>query len=292
MQREEELQRLKQSYDIFFMKSPINYAVLNSEYRIVDFNMAFEATFGVERNCEHIFTNFVEFDDQSNIRQFFEEVQAQMRPQEILVKMTDGMHAYDIKIICRPVLDREEMTYYCALIDVTNELSTIQTVDFLSVHDQLTGLYNRQYFEEKLSLLKRNRTLPIAMIMGDVLALKKINGNHGFDTGNQVLYAIGVLLKEKVRGDDIVARVGEDAFAVLLASTTEEEVKALVHRLELCFEDLVVRGIHVDVIWAYNVMSDAQDSLLDFVQCTEIAVMNKKSSIKKGDHHDNTRNGV
>lgn len=103
-----------------------------------------------------------------------------------------------------------------------------------ALRDELTGLYNRRAFfelgERLLVRAKRQRT-PVAILMCDLDHFKKINDTYGHEAGDQVLRAIGQLLREKVRDSDIAARIGGEEFALLLPETSVREAMNLADRL-------------------------------------------------------------
>lgn len=273
----EEITQLKREFDILFMKSPINYVILNESLLITHYNQAFQGLFDAIRENQIPFTDYVEFDYQIPVKRFFELIHATKRSDETVIKMTDGYASYDIKLICRPTEKQEEWFYHCALIDITQEVFALEQVAYLNYHDQLTGLYNRKFFEEELSRLNSRRNMPLGLIMGDVLSLKTVNEMFGFETGNQVLYEIGKRLREKVREDDIVARIGEDMFAILLVRVTNEEIESLTQRLSLCIDAIEINELKANVIWSYSVKENVEDDLNRFMQAAENAVSNKKA---------------
>ncbi|MCQ6561469.1 putative bifunctional diguanylate cyclase/phosphodiesterase [Paenibacillus mendelii] len=93
--------------------------------------------------------------------------------------------------------------------------------EFMTHYDMLSGLPNRQYFEEKVSLelqrLKANgvegRMLAVMFI--DLDRFKYMNDSYGHATGDEIIRQVGIRLKESSDARMTVARLGGDEFAVL-----------------------------------------------------------------------------
>lgn len=88
-----------------------------------------------------------------------------------------------------------------------------------SAYDSLTGLYNRRGFESatetKEAEAKRNGT-PLTVVTVDLTKFKEINDAYGHAGGDAVLRHFAGVVKQTVRGGDIVGRTGGDEFALLL----------------------------------------------------------------------------
>jgi len=111
--------------------------------------------------------------------------------------------------------------------DITEKKRFEERLKFLSMHDQLTGLYNRAFFEEEMNRLDGGRSYPITMISADLDDLKLVNDSMGHDAGDKLLVVAADILKKTLRSSDILARVGGDEFTVILPRTdaaTGEEI--------------------------------------------------------------------
>ncbi|ASQ44648.1 GGDEF domain-containing protein [Legionella clemsonensis] len=95
----------------------------------------------------------------------------------------------------------------------------------LSLHDPLTGLYNRRYLNDLLSrelirLAREKNTLCVAML--DIDNFKNFNDTYSHLAGDEVLKLLGQLLKKNFRDSDIAFRFGGEEFVVALLNTTLE----------------------------------------------------------------------
>lgn len=107
----------------------------------------------------------------------------------------------------------------------------------LSYRDQLTGLYNRRFFEEELRRLDVPRQLPLTLIMADVNGLKLINDSFGHKAGDELLKDIANILRKGCREEDIIARMSGDEFVIILPQTNEKEAEGIISRLKALSAD-------------------------------------------------------
>ncbi len=103
----------------------------------------------------------------------------------------------------------------CLGLDISDFRETEEKLLYLSMHDVLTGLYNRTYFEEEMRRLENGRHFPISVITVRVVNLEEVNARAGIMAGNEMLQHTANVLKV-FRTEDAVARIGGDLFAVIL----------------------------------------------------------------------------
>lgn len=93
-----------------------------------------------------------------------------------------------------------------------------------SIHDPLTGLYNRRYLEEVLArelIIAERKGHSISAIMGDLDHFKRVNDNYGHRAGDEVLRIFGKLLRSCSRASDVDCRYGGEEFLLLLPDMDE-----------------------------------------------------------------------
>jgi diguanylate cyclase (GGDEF)-like protein len=105
-----------------------------------------------------------------------------------------------------------------------------------SIHDSLTGLYNRRYFFTQLqreSLLFRRHKRPLSLIMIDLDHFKRVNDQHGHIAGDHALTQLADLITLFLRETDVAARYGGEEIAILLPETSLEEAIEIAERLRI-----------------------------------------------------------
>lgn len=129
---------------------------------------------------------------------------------------------------------------------------------YLSLHDQLTGAYNRFYFEEELNKPANRYKYPLTIITFDLDGLKLINDTMGHDIGDQLLIESAELIRKSLRSSDTLARVGGDEFAAFLPQTDVRTAEKLVQQIRNNLEEYNLKndqlplGLSIGVATADN----------------------------------------
>jgi diguanylate cyclase (GGDEF)-like protein len=106
--------------------------------------------------------------------------------------------------------------------------------------DELTGLFNRRHFHERLAaeLARAQRDVAsVGLVLLDVDDFKRVNDVHGHPVGDQVLVAFGEVLAAHVRAGDVVCRTGGEEFGVILPNADEREAEHCADRLVRAVRD-------------------------------------------------------
>ncbi len=126
------------------------------------------------------------------------------------------------------------------LIDKTGPMQAyLEKLSGLCMHDALTGLYNRRYFDAAL-VREGERSYrdqrPLSLALLDIDHFKQINDVWGHDGGDVVLQAFARSLQSSVRQSDVAARVGGEEFAIVMPGSRHYEAVSAMERLRETIE--------------------------------------------------------
>ena len=136
--------------------------------------------------------------------------------------------------------DREKMRAYAAQMGVVN-----RRLGRVAFTDALTLLPNRMSGMRRLEVewaSSVEHDTPLCCMLGDLDHFKEINDTYGHEAGDKALREAAAILKNKVRGTDLVCRFGGEEFVVICPGTTLAEAQDLGERLREAIEEHTVKG--------------------------------------------------
>ena len=129
--------------------------------------------------------------------------------------------------------------FYTAILrDITERKLNQKYIEYLAIHDSLTGLLNRHSLEDILNrtIAKAKRGTMSSLLYMDLDNFKEVNDTVGHSAGDEVLIILTNLIKAELRTEDIVFRLGGDEFAVLLEGMSGRVALSAAERLRLIVE--------------------------------------------------------
>lgn len=108
-----------------------------------------------------------------------------------------------------------------------------------ATRDSLTGIYNRQFFEDTIAriITQRNEDHSgMGLIIFDIDHFKKVNDTYGHPAGDAVIKEVGRRIPKVVRGDDIFSRIGGEEFALILRTSDPDLVEKMTERVRKSVE--------------------------------------------------------
>jgi len=173
-------------------------------------------------------------------------------------------------------------------------INQLRTIEYLSMHDQLTQLPNRRSFDERLRMewnqAIRERTF-ISILMTDLDRFKKFNDIYGHQQGDIILREIAKIFPQSLkRPGDFAARWGGEEFAVLLPNTPlsgaldiAERIRATVEKKGIPCADATMLNITISI--GVNSKTPAKgDSITNFISDADRALYDAKQAGRNSVH--------
>ncbi len=204
--------------------------------------------------------------------------------QELIYKTLNGKKKFIItRLTILPGHESDWGRVLFSSIDITDRKLAEERMSYISLHDMMTGLYNRVFFDEELARLDKSRIRPITIVVCDMDNLKQINDQFGHKAGDIALQEIANILQNCFREEDIIARIGGDEFSIILPHVGSELAKRIISRIETNIHnhntDCAVEeklGLSTGYCTALT-----DDSLLDAFKIADSAMYSQKDDKKK-----------
>lgn len=243
---EQEISKIKSILD-----AQNNIIILTNKENITNVNKKFLQFFGIDD-----FENFLE--TKKNIFDFFIEefgfiTKNQIIKQESwlryikdlpevdrIVKIKNYLHEEKIFTINVEYYENKEHYYVFSLTDITQIKEKSNLLEYQASHDRLTGLFNRNKFDEfyskEVKRSKRYKT-ELSIIIFDIDDFKIINDTHGHQIGDMVLKEISQITSIHTREQDIAVRWGGEEFLVLLPHTNLDGARTVANKIKTNIEE-------------------------------------------------------
>ena len=160
--------------------------------------------------------------------------------------------------------------------DITSEKQEQEYILKLTYKDQLTGLYNRRYYEEQIEKLSGSEFLPLAIMMVDVNGLKLTNDAFGHHIGDELLKKVAKNLISCDSKGGFACRVGGDEFLMVFPNTDENEAEYLVDKLYELVSAERLENIVISISAGCQVRTDVSQSIRDTLIKAENHMLRKK----------------
>lgn len=232
---EKRIKDSEKNYRDLFEKTPIGILKVDVSGEILDINQHMLEILGATHKEEILHTNLANLFVPE--QPFFNDDYKQLIKNQVISKDGEYTSRWEKKFWLQykifPIFD--ELGKLKEMIitgeNVTAKKEAEDKLQYISLHDSLTGLYNRPFFEEELKRLNTERQHPLSVIIGDVNGLKILNDTFGHLEGDQLLKKTAEILQKCCRQEDIISRWGGDEYAIILPQTDRETAIQICDRI-------------------------------------------------------------
>ncbi|XMB85147.1 GGDEF domain-containing protein [Mycoplasmatota bacterium WC44] len=166
--------------------------------------------------------------------------------------------------IYKSVITRPYNLLYEDISKLNNEAEKLKKdlkeVSSSSKVDDMTGTFNRNYFDEFSNKFSVSNYSKVGLIILDIDNLKLINDSYGHLEGDKVIRITSDILKQQLRKGDLVFRFGGDEFVIIITDESEMVVKNVIGRIEKKFDEInKFNEIKMSVSCGYQYWSNLDD---------------------------------
>ncbi|AHM58236.1 diguanylate cyclase with PAS/PAC sensor (plasmid) [Peptoclostridium acidaminophilum DSM 3953] len=158
-----------------------------------------------------------------------------------------------------------ESRMLCIVRDITEQRLSQEKIYQMSVYDEPTGLFNRNYFENELGNIEGECKPGMAVVMCDIDGLKLVNDTLGHLEGDAYLITAANIIKSHFADSRLIARIGGDEFAVILERATEESILKTKEKIKehLTLINQSERLLPISLSIGYGIVSRISPSIAD-----------------------------
>ena len=153
--------------------------------------------------------------------------------------------------------------------DISEYKKAEEEILYLGYHDQLTGLYNRRFYEEELKRLDTERNIPLTIAMCDVNGLKLINDSFGHAMGDELLKKAAEVITKGCRADDIIARLGGDEFVIILPKTDDLKTEQIIKRINGLLLKEKAGSLDISITFGFKTKNNKEEDIQEVFKNTE-----------------------
>ena len=152
---------------------------------------------------------------------------------DYIIKECDDEGTEYLQVIKEPIVNKDgKVGGIIAIINnVTDSELLRQELRQKSITDQLTGLFNRFYFEEIVETMKDSLALPLTLVSADCDGLKTINDQFGHAAGDRYICFARDAIQESLPEGSFLFRMGGDEFLAIVPNTDTSSAEELVQRI-------------------------------------------------------------
>lgn len=269
---EHQLESQKVIFEALFKNSTDAIVRFDSKHRVIDINENFSTLFKFDIK-EIIGMRVDEVVNKSRIPRGKEITDRLLRGETVMlegIRYDKYDNEVEVSIKGVPIISESRVIGgYGIYTDISLRKAAEKEILYMSYHDQLTGVYNRRFFEEEFGRLSSDRYMPVSLIMADVNGLKLINDAFGHENGDELLKRMARVLSDNCRHGEIIARLGGDEFVILLPNTSVYEAEKIVKRIKESCHKEAFKNIEFSMSFGWDARKATDESLSDLFKRVE-----------------------
>lgn len=284
----QENETIKRSYRYLYEDAPAGYVVYGRDNCIATANHTFCHLFGIDlpKWQDHKLTQYVMPDYQDAMYLMMQKVIKSGEPESIEIQMKGKLNVLDVMIITNRFNEPEIMfekagrtegiLLRSVITDITELKRRQREVWNRSVHDPLTGIYNRQFYMDQIKEMDMLENLPLSVGVVDIDGLKIINDTLGHKYGDEAIKMVADGLRCHAKPRYLLMRVGGDEIVVLLPRTALAEARRYMQDARRAVSVQTLSGIPLSFSWGAATKHSMEEHLPFIMAAAEDMMYSRK----------------
>ncbi|MEJ5363160.1 MAG: diguanylate cyclase [Spirochaetota bacterium] len=237
----EKLKKTKELQELILQNVPVGIIVAAEDGKVIEINKYALSLLGyAQDNKPHYLSAKTFFAENTQRIRFFKVLNEKkiIQNYEAKIKRENGaIRIFSFYAVMHHI-DRQQYIF-TAFFDVTEQKALEDRILFLSFFDPLTQLPNRALLKDRIDLAlmrARHNKRYVAVITLDVDRFKYVNDSLGHRVGDDILLEISQKLSQSLRDGDVVARIGNDEFGIMLIDIARnEDIISIINKIRNIF---------------------------------------------------------
>lgn len=185
--------------------------------------------------------------------------------------------------------DKKLLKYLCYDIAIAfKNAELLENIIYMSRYDNLTGIYNRHYFEKLLdetsNKAKASKESFVICAL-DLNNFKEINDTFGHDAGDKVLIQFAKIFRREISKNDVFGRVGGDEFSVIFINKDMNQVKTIIDKIYMAFENNILNfgeeKRKINFAYGLSQFSDDSGDVYELLKIADKRMYDEKRRMKE-----------
>lgn len=264
---------LRSRYQRLYEEAPAGYVVFQADGRIVEANKTFCQMVAMSKADvnTHRLTDFFPPAQQVLLRQTSEDILQNGTRSSMELSPLPEYGPSDVLVLIdrfqqlvwtgQTLTDNGSYLLRCVINDISELKRKQREIWQKSIHDPLTGVYNRLFYAEQLPHLDQAQTLPLSIVMLDIDRLKTINDTLGHGFGDEAIILTAQALQKNARPTDFICRIGGDELVVLMPNTDLASARAYAEACREALSQHALSGMDLGFSWGAATRLRLEDAL-------------------------------
>lgn len=213
------------------------------------------------------------------------EFHKELEHQEEMICNMELKNGLYYEVLSKPLVENGEVAgRLWSYRDVTDKKKDQERLTHLATTDDLTGLWNRRFFLERLEMeieIARRFKINMAVIQLDIDFFKNVNDTYGHAAGDLGLIFVAKVLKKQLRESDVIGRIGGEEFSIMILNSEPQQVYFLCEKIRHYFETNSFgyedKAINLTVSIGIAILEDDIDSLPKLLKAADVACYSAKA---------------